>query len=195
MKMSRRLFKPAGILALIAVLAVFVSADTKTKKVDELFAKWDSTISPGVALAIIQDGEIIYARGYGMANLEHNIPITSKTVFRIGSTSKQFTAACISELIKSGSLTIETDIRKYFPEFQEGVTVGHLLYHTSGVRDYANLHLLMGKWGDKPSSDEVLDLLLAQKKLSRVNQSMFTLKKSFSVRWIWTKHSSTLMRI
>ena len=120
---------------------------------------------PGVAVAVVSEEKVVYTKGVGYSNLDYDIRITPESVFDIGSMAKQFTAACISELVKSGKLTLETDIRKFFPEFQEDVTVGHLLYHTSGVRDYANLHLLMGKWGSKPSSDEVLNLLLAQKKL------------------------------
>jgi hypothetical protein len=64
------------IFLFIAFLVSLVSADEKTDKVDKLFSKWDSTVSPGAALAIIKDGKIIYKRGYGMANLEHNIPLT-----------------------------------------------------------------------------------------------------------------------
>jgi len=157
MNMSRRLFKSVGIFVLIALLTVFLSADTKTKKADKLFAKWDSTISPGVALAIIQDGEIIYTRGYGMANLEQNIPITSKTVFRIGSTSKQFTAACIAILSLQGKLSLDDDIRKYVPEIPEyakTITVRHLVHHTSGLRDYLALAMLSGQTDDDFYSTE-----------------------------------------
>ncbi|MDQ3254956.1 MAG: serine hydrolase [Acidobacteriota bacterium] len=65
------------------------------KKVDALFAQYDKSNSPGCALGVIRDGRLIYARGYGIANLEHDIPISSRTVFDIGSTSKQFAAASI----------------------------------------------------------------------------------------------------
>ncbi len=99
------------IFLLIAFLVSVVSADEKTDKVDKLFSKWDSTVSPGAALAIIKDGEIIYKRGYGMANLEHNIPLTSTSVFRIGSTSKQFTASCIAILALQGKISLDDDIR------------------------------------------------------------------------------------
>ena len=66
-----------------------------TDKVDELFAEWDKPDSPGCAIGIIQDGKLIYTRGYGMSDLENDIPLTSKSVFCIASTSKQFTAASI----------------------------------------------------------------------------------------------------
>ncbi len=100
----------------IAFLVSIAPADEKTDKVDKLFSKWDSTVSPGAALAIIKDGKIIYKRGYGMANLEHNIPLTSTSVFRIGSTSKQFTASCIAILALQGKISLDDDIRKHIKE-------------------------------------------------------------------------------
>jgi len=123
----------------IAFLVSLTTADEKTDKVDKLFSKWDSTVSPGAALAIIKDGKVIYRRGYGMANLEHNIPITPTSVFRIGSTSKQFTASCIAILALQGKISLDDDIRKYMPElpkYQKPITIRHLLHHTSGIRDY-----------------------------------------------------------
>jgi len=138
---------------IILVFIIFSVAITeeeadKTKEVDKIFAKWDSTASPGMALGIIKDGELIYARGYGMANLEYNIAITPKSVFRIGSTSKQFTASCIAILALQGKLSLDDDIRKFIPElpeYQKPVTVRHLIHHTSGLRDYLTLEYLAGK--------------------------------------------------
>jgi CubicO group peptidase (beta-lactamase class C family) len=126
----------------IVLLVSLVSADEKTDKVDKLFSKWDSTVSPGASLAIIKDGKIIYKRGYGMANLEHNIPLTPTSVFRIGSTSKQFTASCIAILALQGKISLDDDIRKYIPELQKQekpVTIRHMVHHTSGIRDYLTL--------------------------------------------------------
>jgi CubicO group peptidase (beta-lactamase class C family) len=142
MKKSLQESKLLCIFLFIAFLASVVSADEKTDKVDKLFSKWDSTISPGAALAIIKNGRIIYKRGYGMANLEHNIPITSTSVFRIGSTSKQFTASCIAILALQGKISLDDDIRKYIPEmprYEKPITIRHLLHHTSGIRDYLTL--------------------------------------------------------
>ena len=130
------------IFLFVAFLVSLVSADEKTDNVDKLFSKWDSTVSPGAALAIIKDGKIIYKRGYGMANLEHNIPITSTSVFRIGSTSKQFTASCIAILALQGKISLDDDIRKYIrelPKYEKPITIRHLLHHTSGIRDYLTL--------------------------------------------------------
>ncbi len=154
----------------IAFLASLVSADEKTDKVDKLFSKWDSTVSPGAALAIIKDGKIIYKRGYGMANLEHNIPITPTSVFRIGSTSKQFTASCIAILTLQGKISLDDDIRKYMPEmpkYERPITIRHLLYHTSGIRDYLTLASIAA-WPDDQfyTPEDSVELLSRQKGLN-----------------------------
>lgn len=130
------------IFLFISFLVSLAAADENTDKVDKLFAKWDSTVSPGAALAVIKDGKIIYKRGYGMVNLEHNIPITSTSVFRIGSTSKQFTASCIAILALEGKISLDDDIRKHVPElrkYERPITIRHLVHHTSGIRDYLTL--------------------------------------------------------
>jgi CubicO group peptidase (beta-lactamase class C family) len=130
------------VLFLIALCLTFVSADQKTDKVDALFSRWDKNDSPGCALAVIQDGEIIYKKGYGMANLELDVPISPRSVFYIGSTSKQFVTMCIALLAQEGKLSLDDDIRKYIPEMPDygtPITVRHLIHHTSGIRDYLEL--------------------------------------------------------
>jgi CubicO group peptidase (beta-lactamase class C family) len=115
--------------------------------VDKVFAAFDRNDSPGCAVAIYRNGEIAYARGYGVASLEHRVPITPKTVFDIGSTSKQFTAFSILLLERDGKLSLDDDVRKYVPELQPlepVVTIRHLLHHTSGLRDYLTLWALAG---------------------------------------------------
>jgi len=158
------------IFLFIVFLVSLVSADEKTDKVDKLFSKWDSTISPGAALAIIKDGKIIYKRGYGMANLEHNIPLTSTSVFRIGSTSKQFTASCIAILALQGKISLDDDIRKYIPEqpkHEKPITIRHLLHHTSGIRDYLTLSSIAALPDDHfYTPGDSLELLSRQKGLN-----------------------------
>ena len=86
-------------------------------QVDKIFAEFDNSETPGCALGVIRDGEFIYRRGYGMANLEYDIPLSSRSVFRIGSTSKQFTAMAIALLAESGQISLDDPLSKYFPEF------------------------------------------------------------------------------
>jgi CubicO group peptidase (beta-lactamase class C family) len=141
-----------------------------TDKADALFRAWDKENSPGAALGIFQDGRIIYARGYGMANLDYNIPITPQTVFRVGSVSKQFTAMCIALLVEQGKIALGDDIRKVMPEmpaFDPPVTIRHMLHHTSGLRDYLILQGLAGRSGGYYyTSPEVVDLLSRQRSLN-----------------------------
>lgn len=139
-----------------------------TDSVDAMFEQWDREDSPGFALGIFKDGRVIYARGYGMANLEYNIPNTPRTVFRIGSLSKQFTAMCVALLAEQGKLSLDDDIRKFFPEMPEyeiPITVGHLVHHTSGIRDVYTLQGLLAR-GEYYNSEDALAVLLRQKGLN-----------------------------
>ncbi|WP_394841417.1 beta-lactamase family protein [Pendulispora brunnea] len=123
------------------------------KKVDPLAAKVDSVFArftpatPGCAVGIYRAGQVVFSRGYGMADLEHGVPIRPNTVFDIASVSKQFTATAIVLLVQDGKLSLDDGIRKFLPELPEytaPITVRHLLQHTSGLRDYPDLLLLEG---------------------------------------------------
>jgi len=74
----------------------------KTEQVDQIFATWDTAYSPGCAVAVIQNGSIVYSRGYGMADLDHNLKIAPSTVFHAASLSKQFTAMSVMLLVGQG---------------------------------------------------------------------------------------------
>ena len=147
----------------------FGFSDDKTDYVEALFAPWDKTDSPGCALAIIQNGKIIYKRGYGMANLELSVPITPQSVFYIGSVSKQFVSACIGLLSIQGKISLDDNIRKYVPEIREyetPITIRHLIHHTSGMRDYLTLLDIAGIDFGTYHEQDVLDLLGRQKELN-----------------------------
>ena len=164
---QKQILKTFWLIALAVTLSISAAADDKTDKVDMLFEKWDSTVSPGVSMGIIHNGDFIYKRGYGMANLEHNVPITPETVFRIGSTSKQFTAACIAILSLQGKLSLDDDIRKHLPElpvYEKSITVRHLIHHISGVRDYLGLARLSGISGDDFFTPEETVAMIARQK-------------------------------
>jgi len=91
---------------------------------------------PGVSLAVVRGGKVIKAEGYGMADLEHGIPVTPETVFKIGSVSKQFLAAGIMLLAQDGRLSVDDPVARYYaaaPESWQGITLRHFLTHTSGV--------------------------------------------------------------
>lgn len=142
-----------------------------TARLDKIFAKWDRHDSPGCALGVYRDGKIIYKRGYGMANLNDDVPITPSTVFHVASMSKQFTAASIVLLAEQSKLSLDDDVRKYIPElpdFGEKITIRHLLHHTSGLRDQWNLLGLAG-WRyslDLITNDDVMSVMTRQKELN-----------------------------
>jgi len=138
--------------------------------VDEVFGDFAKPGSPGCALGVYRDGQIIYAKGYGLANLEENVPITPQSVFDIGSTSKQFTAASILLLEKQGKLSVNDDVRGHIPElpdYRQKITILHLLNHTSGLRDYLTLMELAGINTDSVTTDEdALRIIVRQKALN-----------------------------
>ncbi len=140
------------------------------ERVDDLFVEWDKPTSPGCVLRVIKDGAIVYPRGYGMADLERRVPITPETLFDLGSTGKQFTAALVAIFAKQGLLALDDPISKYLPEmppYAEKVTIRHLLHHTGGVRDYLTLTELPGlSWVNEYPEQMLPDLLINQPRLN-----------------------------
>jgi len=146
-------------------------AESLTARVDKLFAQWDKPDSPGCALGIIKDGQLIYKRGYGMANLDYNIPISPQSVFDIESITKQFTGMSILLLVKQGKLSLDDEIQKYLPEvprYQSPITIRHLIHHTSGIRNYIELAELAGMRGENVhlTEEDFLGLVARQKELN-----------------------------
>lgn len=140
-------------------------------RVDAIFADVDSTRSPGAAVAVVKDGAVVLARGYGMADLEHGVPITLRTRFDVASVGKQLTAFAVLRLAEQGKLDLDDDYRKHLPEmpdFGSTITIRHLIHHTSGLRDYFALLNLMGVRPEEDSirQDDVLRILARQKELN-----------------------------
>ena len=154
----------------ITVQSVEPQAATPSGQVDQLLAAWDRPGSPGMAVAVVKDGAIAYQNGYGEANLELGIPITPQSVFYLGSVSKQFVAMAIALLEQEGKLSFDDDIRKYVPEmpdYGQTITVGHLIHHTSGIRDYLGLMSLAGiPLGYFHSDAGVIELIARQQGLN-----------------------------
>jgi CubicO group peptidase (beta-lactamase class C family) len=114
---------------------------------------------PGAAVLIARDGQIVYERGYGYADIGHAAKITPKTVFRIGSVSKQFTAAAILKLQEDGRLSAQDKLSKFLPDFPRGdeVTLHHLLTHTSGIHSYTSDPNFMKTVQTEISPEELID--------------------------------------
>jgi len=125
------------ILILISPISVQAETSVLSKNIDSLFG--DRSGKPGCAVGVIEDGEYIHAKGYGLANLEHEIPIDMDTIFRIGSVSKQFTTMAIAILEERGQLSFDDEMKTHIPDlidYEEEVTINHMIHHFSGLGDY-----------------------------------------------------------
>src|SRR5688572_9102999 len=139
--------------------------------IDKIFEQYTRPNTPGCVLGIGQNGKVLYERGYGMANLEYDVPLTANSIEEIGSVSKQFTAASVLLLAQRGVLSLEDDMRKWLPEvpdFGDKITLRMMLNHTSGLRDQWGL---LGLMNSPPGSaihtpDLVLDLVTRQRELN-----------------------------
>ncbi len=144
--------------------------DSAAGAIDRLYASFAHSGSPGCSAGVYQNGQVIFARGYGFADLINDVPVTPSTRFTVGSVSKQFTAASIALLVGSGRISLSDDVRKYVPELQQystPVTIGHLVHHTSGMRDFWELVDLAGMRNDDGyTSDDMLNLAQHQKNLN-----------------------------
>ena len=164
-------FLVAFILAAVAVgIAQEKPAFAARAEVDKIFATWDTRDSPGCALGIYKDGAIVYERGYGMADLEHDVAIAPDTPFYVGSVSKQFTAFAAALAIQQGKAGLDAPIRTYFPELPDyaaTITVRQLVHHTSGLRDFYTLLSIAGRRQDELyDNPAVLRLTARQKALN-----------------------------
>jgi len=167
-----------GMLASVAMMASGISIglagaqEGLQAQVDQVFAAYDRPDSPGCALGVIRDGGFVYRKGYGMASLELGVPLTSASVFYMGSVSKQFTAASVVLASEQGFLSLDDDVRKYIPELPDYghvITLREMLHHTSGLRDFLTLLEYEGRDGaDVHSEAEVVDLIARQKGLNNI---------------------------
>lgn len=141
----------------------------KRAQINQVFSHFNHD-TPGAALAIAYNGEIIYKQGYGMSNLEYDIPITPSSIFHVASVSKQFTDMSIVLLALEGKLSIDDDIRKHIPEipdFGETIKIRHLVHHISGMRDQWTLFSMAGWRGDDVKTQwDVLEFVKRQKGLN-----------------------------
>jgi len=161
-------------LFLISVLVIRTFSqslpDSTVSKITKIFTRWDNKNSPGCAIAIVRNDSILFARGYGMANLEYGIPIEPETIFHMASISKQFTAFSIVLLARQGKLQLDDDIHKYlswFPDLKEKITIRNLLNHTSGIRDQWQLLAISGtRLDDVITQDHIIKILSKQQALN-----------------------------
>ena len=168
------------LLTNVLLINAQVKTTSKSKiddKIDKLLANYNFKNAPGLSLAVIKNGAIVYKKGLGIANLEYATPITTSTVFQVASVSKQFTVFSILLLEQEGKLSIEDDIRKYLPEMPDygnKITLRNLANHTSGIRDNTDLASLIGtSERDLFSNEEAVKLITSQKGLNFIPGNEF----------------------
>jgi CubicO group peptidase (beta-lactamase class C family) len=166
-------------LAVVTVIALGVlsrfppvGSDTLTHEVDRIFSVYDKPGSPGCSLGVVRDGDFIYRKAYGLANLELGVPLSSQSVFYMGSVSKQFTAASVVLAADQGYLSLDDDVHKYLPELPDYghlVTLRQMIHQTSGFRDF---YTLLGLSGRDPatfnSPEEIFKIVVRQRGLNNI---------------------------
>lgn len=151
---SRKLTQIPYYCLLTSCVLLFSSAwadQTPNPAIDAIFSDYTSGNVPGCALGVVEKGEWVYRQAYGKASLEHDLPLTTQSIFDTASVGKQFTAAAVALLAESGQISMDDPLAKYFPEFPgwaADITIEQLVFHTSGIRDYLQLAYLAGKGGD-----------------------------------------------
>jgi CubicO group peptidase (beta-lactamase class C family) len=168
----------AFVLLLLAALAAGTPGQAQPPSpaetgqlVDRIFQPVSRRDAPGCAVGIEKNGQVLLTRGYGTADLEHDVPITPATIFEAGSVSKQFTAASVLLLAQQGKLSLTDDVRKYIPELPDygtPITINDLLGHSSGLRDWGEVEAMAG-WPRTTrvyTMDDILDIAAAQRKLN-----------------------------
>ncbi len=138
-------------VASLNAIACATDSDSDGSAYDEFLSQYFKADEPGAAVLVTKDGKAVFRKAYGMANLEHHIPLRPEMVFRLGSLTKQITAAAIFLLQEQGKLSLADDIGKYLPEFsnpQATITIEHLLTHSSGIPGYT----------ESPKFDEISSL-------------------------------------
>jgi CubicO group peptidase (beta-lactamase class C family) len=136
----------------------------------EKASKANAAPAPGCAVGVSLNGQSVFEKAFGLAEMEHNIPNTPQTIFESGSVAKQFTAAALVLLQQDGKLSIDDPVRKYvteFPDYGKPLTIRHILNHTAGLRDWGSVMALTGAGrGDRVVTQDIaLDVIVRQKSL------------------------------
>ena len=164
--------------------------DSLRRKVDAVFSMWDRTNTPGCALGISEQGQVVYERGYGISDLQYALAITPQSIFHVASISKQFTAFAVALLAQEGKLSLDDSVRKFIPElpsYRTPITVRQLMHHTSGLRDQWQLLGYAG-WRfpeDLITERDVLNIVTRQRGLNFTPQS----------EWVYSNTGFTLLAV
>ena len=162
--LRRCLLSLATVLILLSLQAAVLAAtqdEQAVREMDELLSKAYPPDGPGASVIVVKGGKTILRKGYGMADMELGVKVEPDMIFRLGSITKQFTAAGILMLAEQGKLSLSDDITKFFPEYPSkgrAVTVEHLLTHTSGIKSYTSIPAWRGMWRKEMTVAELIDL-------------------------------------
>lgn len=156
---------------LVMIPQLACERDDRVARIEALCDSLDRPDIPGgFAVAVVQDGRVLFKKAYGDADVEHAIPFTTSTVFEFASVAKQFAGFAVAVLVRDGKLSLDDEIHTYLPElpdFGEEITVRHLLHHTSGIRDWVALVKLSGRYeGDAITADYLMKLARNQRELN-----------------------------
>ena len=163
------------------VTSAQIGQDT-IRKIEAIFSKYQPD-HPGCMLSISRNGQLIYSKAWGLADMERNVPLTTNSITEAGSVSKQFTAASILLLEQQGKLSINDDVRKFIPELPDygsPIPIRYLLHHASGIRDWGAVAAIAG-WprGTKAyTNDDALDIIIHQKALNHSPNEEFLYSNS-----------------
>lgn len=141
---------------------------TPSEQMDKIFDFWNRLDQPGFATVVVKDGQVVYEKAFGLACQEHLVPLTPNSLFNTANLAEAFVGQAVAMLEEQGKLSLEDDIRKYIPELSDlgtPVKVRHLLYHSSGLRDWLPVLHLQGRDRLEVTMETVLGVLKAQKKL------------------------------
>ena len=164
--------KPAILLAFVST-CLFVNGQSwedTVARIEKIFARYKPG-GPGTQLAISRNGQLIFSKAWGMADLEHNTPLTTQSITEAGSVSKQFTAAAILLLEQQGKLSLDDDVRKYVPELPDyghKITLRQMMQHKSGLKDWGAIAGIAGwpRTTKTYNNDDALYIIANQKTLN-----------------------------
>ena len=159
-------------LAIGIIVCVGAAKDNVAPQtVDQFFSAYETGRSPGCSLGVIRDGQFIYRKAYGFGSLELKVPLSTQSVFYMGSVSKQFTATAVVLAAQQGFLSLDDDVRKYVPELPDDgdvITLRQMIHQTSGFRDFFTLISSGRDVSDFNSADDILRLVVRQRGLNNI---------------------------
>jgi CubicO group peptidase (beta-lactamase class C family) len=169
------LISTISILVLCAVSALAQQPQAATEpptveqKLARVFQEWERPDRPGGVVAVVENGKVIFKRCFGQANVEYQLPTKPQTVYDVGQLAEAVTGMAVAMLEDQGKIAAADPAKKYLPDmpsYAEGITIAHLIHHTSGLPDWYDLLTVAG-WneGDAITADHIHKILKRQKQL------------------------------